>query len=231
MRRHQIQHNYLHSSVKVCQCHWINQFAENFILPPRPIRPIGPLILGNARLVHLNTRYVLSNLLNPSQTKNPPIPLIRVCRYVIPPPGVDRARRYKVLVEVVHILEHVALHRTRDGDVVDQATVLRHQSIVILLYQTKMIITLDVRRIHTTQHLPHAGTPGRQTCQGQKERSNGGKKDKLGSHEQYTQYLTNPRQPTRVDLHNIDRLCLQQLLEQHPIMRVFPRRHADAIRS
>ena len=57
------------------------------------------------------------------------------------------------------------------------------------------------------------------------------KGDKLGSHEQHTQYLTDPRQPTRVDLHDVDRIGLQKLLEHHPIMRVFSRCHANPMRS
>ena len=141
MRRHQIQHNYLHSSVKVCQCHWINQFAENFILPPRPIRPIGPLILGNARLVHLNTADASSVIRYFSQQK-PTYTPYQVRWHVVLSPCVDRERRHKVLVDVVHVLEHIALHSTRDGDMVDQATAFM-LSTTVSLYQMK-IFTSDV---------------------------------------------------------------------------------------
>ena len=92
--------------------------------------------------MHLNTAHVLSNLIQYTilvkRKKNPPIPLIRVRWHVVPSPRVDRARRHKVLVEVIHVLEHVALHRTGDGDIVNQAVALSASVVVVLLYQNKM---------------------------------------------------------------------------------------------
>jgi hypothetical protein len=51
-----------------------------------------------------------------------PISLIRIRRYVVPALVVNRARRDKVLVEVVDIFEDVALHGAGYGYVVDQAS-------------------------------------------------------------------------------------------------------------
>jgi hypothetical protein len=52
---------------------------------------------------------------------NVPIPLIRPGRHVVPSIRVDGTRRDEVFVEVIHKLEHVALHAARHGDVVDEA--------------------------------------------------------------------------------------------------------------
>ena len=84
-----------------------------------------PLILANCAPQYCIRPYQ-SDIFQSKQT--PPIPLIRVGRHVVPSLRVNQARRHKVLVEVVHVLERVALHRTRDDDIVDRATALVHQS-------------------------------------------------------------------------------------------------------
>lgn len=52
---------------------------------------------------------------------------------------------------------------------------------------------------------------------------------KLGRHEQDAEDLTHARQPARVDLDHVDRLRLQQLLEDHPVVRVLARRNANPV--
>ena len=52
----------------------------------------------------------------------------------------------------------------------------------------------------------------------------------LGSHEKHTEHFTNTAKSARVDLAYIDRLSLQQLLEYHAIVRVFPSGDADPVR-
>lgn len=52
----------------------------------------------------------------------------------------------------------------------------------------------------------------------------------LGCHEQDAQHLRDTRQPTRVDLAHIDRLRLQELLEDHAVVCVLARGDADVER-
>ena len=49
----------------------------------------------------------------------------------------------------------------------------------------------------------------------------------LGSHEQNTQDLADASQTARVDLADVDGLCLKQLLEHHPVVGVLAGRYAD----
>jgi len=51
------------------------------------------------------------------------IALCWIQRYIVTASRVDRARVYKVLMEMVHKFEDVTFHRPRDGDIVDQAQV------------------------------------------------------------------------------------------------------------
>lgn len=50
-----------------------------------------------------------------------PVAFCRIRRYVVPSFGVNRTRVKEVFVEVVHKLEDIAVHRSGNGDVVDQA--------------------------------------------------------------------------------------------------------------
>ena len=49
----------------------------------------------------------------------------------------------------------------------------------------------------------------------------------LCRHEEYAEHLADARETTRIDLADIYRLRLEQLLEHHPIVRMLARRHAD----
>ena len=49
----------------------------------------------------------------------------------------------------------------------------------------------------------------------------------LGGHEQHGEHLVHAAQPARVDLAHRDRLCLQQLLEHHPVVDVLAGCDAD----
>jgi hypothetical protein len=51
----------------------------------------------------------------------------------------------------------------------------------------------------------------------------------LCRHEENTKHLTDARETTRIDLADIYRLCLEQLLKHHPIVRVFARRDANSM--
>lgn len=50
-----------------------------------------------------------------------PVALGRIRRYVVPSFGVNRARVNEVFVEVVHKFKDITVHRSGNGDVVDQA--------------------------------------------------------------------------------------------------------------
>lgn len=52
----------------------------------------------------------------------------------------------------------------------------------------------------------------------------------LCSHQQHTEDFADPRKSARVNLHDINGLCLQQLLEYHAIVRVFSCGHTDPMR-
>lgn len=54
---------------------------------------------------------------------------------------------------------------------------------------------------------------------------------KLLRHQKHAQHLAHARQPTAVDLAHVHRLCLQKLLEEDTVMRVFPGCDADAVWS
>jgi hypothetical protein len=51
----------------------------------------------------------------------------------------------------------------------------------------------------------------------------------LGGHEQYTQNLTDSRQPARVNLNDVDRFRLQELFEYHAVMSMFPGSYSDSM--
>lgn len=51
----------------------------------------------------------------------------------------------------------------------------------------------------------------------------------LGCHEQDTENFAHSSKSARVDLHYVDRVSLQKLLENHPIMRVFPSCYSDSM--
>src|ERR1700677_2531728 len=53
------------------------------------------------------------------------------------------------------------------------------------------------------------------------------KHDPLCRHEEHAEHLADARQTTRVDLADIYRLRLEQLLKHHPVMRMLARRDAD----
>jgi hypothetical protein len=53
--------------------------------------------------------------------------------------------------------------------------------------------------------------------------------DPLCRHEEHAENLADARETTRVDLTDIYRLRLEQLLEHHPIMRMLARRNADSM--
>ena len=53
---------------------------------------------------------------------------------------------------------------------------------------------------------------------------------KLGSHKEHGEHLADASETTRVNLDDIDRVRLEELLEHHAIVRVFACSDADAIR-
>ena len=52
----------------------------------------------------------------------------------------------------------------------------------------------------------------------------------LGSHQQHTQHLTDSCESACINLTNIDRVRLEQLLEHHTVMRMFPSRNTNSVR-
>ncbi len=88
-----------------------------------PVRPVGPLETGNTLLAHLDTR-TYSSAIEPSiKERHVPVTLGGDVRYVVPPIFIDTARGNEVLMQVVDKLEYIALHRTRNGDVIYHAQV------------------------------------------------------------------------------------------------------------
>jgi len=53
--------------------------------------------------------------------------------------------------------------------------------------------------------------------------------DPLCRHEEHAEHLADARETTRVDLADIYRLRLEQLLKHHPVVRVLARRDADSV--
>ena len=51
----------------------------------------------------------------------------------------------------------------------------------------------------------------------------------LCSHEEHTEHLAHARKTTRIDLTDVYRLRLEQLLEQYPVVCVLARRDADSV--
>lgn len=52
----------------------------------------------------------------------------------------------------------------------------------------------------------------------------------LGSHQQHTQHFTDACESAGINLTNIDRVRLEQLLEHHTVMCMFPSCNTDSVR-
>ena len=52
---------------------------------------------------------------------------------------------------------------------------------------------------------------------------------KLGGHKEHCEYLADTGESTGINLDNIDCVRLEELLEHHPIMRVFPGGDANTV--
>lgn len=53
---------------------------------------------------------------------------------------------------------------------------------------------------------------------------------KLGSHEQHTQHLRHTSQATRVNLANVNSVCLEQLLEDNAVVCMLPCGDSNTVR-
>lgn len=144
--------------------------------PSHPIAPLRELKLANRLLLELDAVS---------------LPALR--RHVVPPLVVNRARKLEVLVQMVHILQHVPLHAARHCDVVDQT---------------------QVDDVLAQAHA--AGVRADDDAE-------------LGGHEEDGEDLGDAGETAGVDLADVDRVGLQELLEDHAVVRVLAGCDADAV--
>jgi len=134
-----------------------------------PFLPVGssrPFILGNAGRVHFDTNVhgisgTAAIWFRKVGTANEPVALLGIDGGVVSTLGVDGTRSYKMLVQMIHELEDVALHGAGDGNVINQAgwKRLEKESIPSIECQVRALVCLPkMDNIFAQAYTPCVGT-------------------------------------------------------------------------